>query len=181
MCIIDTPTITSTRPPTPTPTQTQAASCLNCTQCRHLRAARQSGWGSCRCRERGNNNFLYLLAGSMWTRHGAVCLPTVLLAQQASVINSESVCGRYVTVLASPFDCILEFSTCKHKNISSTRITNRSANVGKIIGAWQQSVGWSGSRAVVQSGSWVSINILRQMGFYCNANSWISRNEPSWV
>lgn len=47
----------------------------------------------------------------MWTRHGAVCLPTTLLAQHASVINSESVCGRYVMVLVSPFDCILELST----------------------------------------------------------------------
>jgi len=46
----------------------------------------------------------YLLAGRMCTRQGVVWRPTALLAQQASVINSESVCGRYVTVLASPFD-----------------------------------------------------------------------------
>lgn len=54
------------------------------------------------------NNFLDflldLLAGRMCTRQGVVWRPTELLAQQASVINSESDCGRYVTVLASPFD-----------------------------------------------------------------------------
>lgn len=54
---------------------------------------------------------MYLLAGSICIKHGAACLPTTLLAQQANVISSESVWGKYVTVLTKPFDCILEFST----------------------------------------------------------------------
>lgn len=52
------------------------------------------------------------LAGRMWTRQGCDCRPTALLAQQASVTISESVCGRKVTVLTWPFVTILEFSTC---------------------------------------------------------------------
>lgn len=65
-----------------------------------------------------SDSISHLLAGNICTRQGMVWRPTELLAQQASVISSESVCGRYVTVLTNPFEVILELSTCKeeHRN-----------------------------------------------------------------
>lgn len=47
----------------------------------------------------------------MWTRQGATCRPTALLAQQARVINSLSDWGRYVMALTSPLVVIREFRT----------------------------------------------------------------------
>lgn len=52
----------------------------------------------------------YLLAGIICIKHGIFWRPITLLAQQANV-SSESDGARYVIVLTSPFDVILEFKT----------------------------------------------------------------------